>query len=266
MSRPGEDAILAELVRRSIDHPEDQLVALGSVLGAHQYRTLYRLCRKHLAEGSRVLDWGAGNGHFSYFLQRSGYRAEGFSLLEPRFVGWLPDPAYAFTQGNAGDPVTLPYPDGAFDGVVSVGVLEHVRETGGSEAGSLAEIARVLRPGGVFLCYHFPNRYSWIDWIARRVPGMHFHDYRYTRGGIRRLAEGAGLEVVEAKRYGILPRNSGARLPRGLRTSRLLARAWDFVDGGLAIPLTLFCQNYCFVALKTGSTRSSGGRTERNAL
>ncbi|HET9252665.1 MAG TPA: methyltransferase domain-containing protein [Candidatus Eisenbacteria bacterium] len=265
MSRPGEDAILAELVRRSIDHPEDQLVALGSLVGARQYRMLYRLCRKYLPEGSRVLDWGAGNGHFSYFLQRSGYRAEGFSLLEPRFTRWLPDPSYAFTQGDPRDPVTLPYGDGTFDGVVSVGVLEHVRETGGSEAKSLAEIARVLRPGGAFLCYHFPNRYSWIDWAARRVPGMHHHDYRYTRGEIRRLAAGAGLHVVEVRRYGILPRNSGARLPRSLRTSGALARAWDAVDGGLAIPLSLFCQNYCFVAVKTGSARSSGGRTERNA-
>ena len=265
MSRPDEDAILAELVQRSIEHPEYQLVALGSLVGAHQYRTLYRLCRKYLPEGSRVLDWGAGNGHFSYFLQRSGYRAEGFSLLEPRFLRWLPDPAYTFTQGDERDPVTLPYADGTFDGVASVGVLEHVRETGGSEARSLAEIARVLRPGGVFVCYHFPNRTSWIDWAARRVPGMHRHDVRYTRGEIRRLAEGAGLRVVEIRRYGILPRNSGARLPRGLRTSRALARMWDAVDGALGIPLSLVAQNYGFVAVKEPSTRSSGGRTERNA-
>lgn len=265
MTRPDEDAILAELTERSVEHPEDQLVALGSLVGAHQYRTLYRLCRKHLPEGSRVLDWGAGNGHFSYFLQRSGYRAEGYSLLDARFLEWLPDPTYTFTLGDARDPVTLPYANGSFDGVVSVGVLEHVRETGGSEARSLAEIARVLRPGGVFVCYHLPNRWSWIDWAARRVPGVHRHEYRYTRRDIERLASGAGLDVVETRRYGILPRNSGARLPRGLRTSRLLARAWDATDRALAVPLSLFCQNYCFVARKPVASRSSGGRTERNA-
>jgi len=265
MTRPSEDTILAELTARSIDHPEDQLVALGSLLGAHQYRTLYRLCRKHLPEGSRVLDWGAGNGHFSYFLQRSGYRAEGFSLLDPRFLGWLPDPTYTFTRGDTRDPVTLPYGDGAFDGVVSVGVLEHVRETGGNEERSLAEIARVLRPGGVFVCYHFPNRLSWIDWAARRVPGLHRHEYRYTRRDVERLAAGAGLDLVEARRYGVLPRNSGARLPRSLRMSRTLAQAWDAADRVLGLPLSLFCQNYCFVARKPGPVRSSGGRTDRNA-
>jgi SAM-dependent methyltransferase len=265
MTRPSEDSILAELHARSIAHPEDQLVALGSLVGAHQYRTLYRLCRKYLPEGSRVLDWGAGNGHFSYFLQRSGYRAEGFSLLDARFLPWLPEPAYTFTRGDARDPVTLPYPDGSFDGVVSVGVLEHVRETGGSEERSLGEIARVLRRGGAFLCYHFPNRTSWIDWAARRLPWLHRHDFRYTRRDIERLANGAGLALVEARRYGILPRNSGARLPQGLRSSRALAVAWDAVDRALAIPLSLFCQNYCFVAVKEGSARSSGGRTDRNA-
>ena len=265
MTRPSEDAILAELTRRSIEHPEDQLVALGSLVGTHQYRALYRLTRNHLPEGSRVLDWGAGNGHYSYFLQRSGYRAEGFSLLDARFQGWLPDPSYTFTRGDARDPVTLPYSDGAFDGVASVGVLEHVRETGGSEERSLAEIARVLRPGGIFLCYHFPNRWSWIDWAARRVPGLHRHEYRYTRGEIERLVTGAGLTLVEATRYGLLPRNSGAKLPRRLRESRLLARSWDVLDAALAVPLTLFCQNYRFVARKPGSMRSSGGRTDRNA-
>lgn len=265
MTRPSEDAILAELTRRSIEHPEDQLVALGSLVGTHQYRLLYRLTRRYLPEGSRVLDWGAGNGHYSYFLQRSGYRAEGFSLLEPRFLGWLPDASYAFTQGNTRDPVTLPYPDGAFDGVVSVGVLEHVRETGGSEARSLAEIARVLRPGGVFLCYHFPNRFSWIDWAARRVPGIHVHEFRYTRRDIARLVSDAGLVLAESRRYGILPRNSGARLPRPLRASRAAARAWDALDRVLAVPLSAFCQNYCFVAVKPGATRSSGGGTDRNA-
>jgi SAM-dependent methyltransferase len=265
MTRPGEDAILAELTARSIAHPEDQLVAVGSLVGAHQYRTLYRLCRRYLPEGSRVLDWGAGNGHFSYFLQRSGYRAEGYSLLEAGFLDWLPDRSYTFTRGDPRDPVTLPFPDGSFDGVVSVGVLEHVRETGGSEARSLAEIARVLRPGGVFVCYHFPNRWSWIDWAARRVPSLHRHEFRYTRRDIGRLVKDAGLDLVEARRYGILPRNSGARLPRAFRTSRALARAWDAVDGALALPLSPFCQNYCFVALKPSTARSSGGRRDRNA-
>ena len=42
----------------------------------------------------------------------------------------------------------LPFADGEFDVVVDFGTVYHVR--GGEQA--LAEIARVLRPGGLFVC------------------------------------------------------------------------------------------------------------------
>lgn len=250
MSRPSAEAILAELVTRGDEHPEDSLLQFGSLLSAHQYRRLYDLVIRHVSAGGRVLDWGTGNGHFSYFLQRSGYRASGFSLLEGAFVRWLPDPGYPFTRGDERQPTRLPYPDGSFDAVASVGVLEHVRETGGTEAGSLGEIARMLRPGGIFVCYHLPNRWSWIDWAARRVPGLHRHDYRYERSDIEALAAGAGLIVLDVRRYGILPRNFGARLPHAIRRSRGVARAWDWIDAILGVPLSRLSQNYYFVARK----------------
>jgi SAM-dependent methyltransferase len=265
MSRPPEEVILSELTSRADAHPDDFLLQFGSLLSAHQYLALYRLFRKYVPEGARVLDWGAGNGHFSYYLQRSGYRASGYSLLDGAFLRWLPDPEYPFLRGDAQEPVLLPYADASFDAVASVGVLEHVRETGGSEPGSLAEIARVLRPGGVFTCYHFPNRYSWIDWSARRVPGKHHHEFRFTRRDIETLTAGAGLKLVEARRYGLLPRNFGHRMPRTLRGSRALASAWDLLDSLLAVPFSTFCQNYYFVALKAEPAASSGGRIDRNA-
>ena len=265
MTRPPVEAIAVELTSRAEAHPDDSLLQFGSLLSAHQYLPLYRLFRKYVAEGAQVLDWGTGNGHFSYYLQRSGYHASGYSLLDGSFLRWLPDRDYPFVHGNEHEPVLLPYADGSFDAVASVGVLEHVRETGGSEAGSLAEIARVLRPGGVFACYHFPNRSSWIDWAARKVPGKHHHEFRFTRADIESLTAGAGLRLLEAGRYGVLPRNFGYRLPGALRRSRALADAWDGLDSLLAVPLSAISQNYYFVALKADPAASSGGRIERNA-
>ena len=265
MTRPPVETIALELTARANAHPGDFLLQFGSLVGAHQYLRLYRLFRSYVPEGARVLDWGAGNGHFSYFLQRSGYRASGYSLLDGSFLRWLPDREYSFLRGVEREPVLLPYADGSFDAVASVGVLEHVRETGGNEAGSLAEIARVLRPGGVLACYHFPNRSSWIDWAARRVPGKHHHEFRFTRADIESLTAGAGLRLLEAGRYGFLPRNFGHRLPGGLRRSRPLAVAWDALDSLLAVPFSTVCQNYYFVALKLDPATSSGGRIERNA-
>lgn len=245
-----EDAVLRELVARAraarLDWPQ-----FLSLAGARQYRQLHRWVRRYVAPGARVLDWGTGNGHFCWFLTHAGYRATAFSL-EPRAqAAWLDEPWERFVPGDPAEPVRLPFGDGEFDAVGSVGVLEHVRETGGREDLSLAEIARVLRPGGVFVCVHFPNRGSWIDALARRA-GRHRHEWRYGRADIARLVRGAGLELLEVQRYGLLPRNSLAHLPAGWRDSRVVADAWDALDAALGAVLGPICQNWGFVARKPG--------------
>lgn len=246
----SDDGILDELVDMARRFPERQLLQFRSRIGANQYRRLYRLVRRHVPEGAAVLDWGTGNGHFTYFLQRAGRAAQGYSLLPGAFRAWIPSPDYPFEQGSEADPVRLPYGDATFDAVVSVGVLEHVRETGGDEAKSLREIARVLKRGGVFVCYHFPNRHSWIDRMARRFPGTHRHEFRYTAHDIRALAAGCGLRLDVLARYGCLPRNSAGGLPDLLARSRGLAGAWDAVDGVLGLVLGRWCQNWCWVGRK----------------
>lgn len=245
-----DDRILGELVDRAEREPERGLLQFRSWASARQYRDLYRLVRAHVPAGGTVLDWGAGNGHCSYFLVRAGYHATGFSFHGLERQGYLADGGYRFVQGSADDPVTLPFPDASFDAVASIGVLEHVRETGGDEARSLKEIRRVLVPGGVFICYHFPNRWSWIDLMAKRVPGKHHHPYRYTRRSIDALLADAGLDLLSVRRYGALPRNLWHRAPRAIRRSRAMANAWDAVDGTLRPALSMICQNYSFVARK----------------
>jgi SAM-dependent methyltransferase len=195
-----------------------------------------------------VLDWGAGNGHFSYFLSRAGHRVTGYSFSPFLYERWLADPAYRFVRGEDHEPVKLPFPDASFDAVASIGVLEHVRETGGDEAGSLAEIGRVVRPGGVFVAYHFPNRDSWIDHVARRVPGKHHHLHRYTRADIEALVRGAGLELLGAGRYALLPRNSLHRVFGPLRDARWTAEFWDRLDAALGAIAAPIVQNHWFVA------------------
>jgi SAM-dependent methyltransferase len=244
---PDDESILAELVALA-RRPDRELLQFGSLAGAYQYRRLYRMFRRHVPAGAEVLDWGAGNGHFSYFLTRAGYRTTGFSLDPCGFAGWLGATEYGFVRGRLEEPVALPWPAETFDAVASVGVLEHVRETGGDEAQSLAEIARVLKPGGVFVAYHFPNQTSWIDLAARGLPGKHHHRFRYTPADVEALARGAGLERIETARYGLLPRNGIHRLLGPLRGSRAAARAYDALDGVLGIALGAIAQNHAFVA------------------
>jgi SAM-dependent methyltransferase len=250
---PGDEALVAELVGR-MRRGEGYLHQFECLASAYQYRRLYRLCRKHVPPGSQVLDWGAGNGHFSCFLSRSGHRVTGYSFLPYEYERWLADPAYRFVAGSESEPVRLPFPEASFDAVASVGVLEHVRETGGNEAGSLAEIARVLRPGGTFIAFHFPNRWTWIERAAGLVRGKHRHAYRYRKGDVRRLIAGAGLELIETRRYAALPRNEVYRLLGPWRDSRAFAEMYDALDGVLSVVLNPICQNHYVVARKPGAS------------
>jgi SAM-dependent methyltransferase len=243
---PSDVEVLRHLQGLGAENPN--LRHFGSLVGGHQYRRLYELVRCHVPAGSAVLDWGVGNGHFSYYLMQSGYRACGYSLFPQEFSDWLHDPAYELVVGNPSDPVGLPFADESFDAVVSVGVLEHVRETGGDETASLREIYRILRPAGIFIAYHFPNRYSWIDVLARILPRAFHHTYRYTRDDIRQLVKAANLDLVEAGTYALLPRNPLQHLPRSLASSERFARAYDAVDSSLAELLPALCQNHYFVA------------------
>jgi SAM-dependent methyltransferase len=83
----------------------------------------------------------------------------------------------------------LPFADGSFDTIVLSDVLEHLW----SPRDLMAEIRRVIRPGGVVLM-NVPFMY----WIHERP-----HDYfRYTRYALERMAEESGLDVKELSAIG----------------------------------------------------------------
>jgi SAM-dependent methyltransferase len=103
------------------------------------------------------------------------------------------------------DPVRLPYEDGRFDLVLSCGVLEHVSYP----ERSLAELHRVLAPGGRLLIYNLPNRYSYLERIAK-LTGRYYHgqledDRVYTARSARDIVAHQGFRVAEVRRTNLLP-------------------------------------------------------------
>lgn len=242
--------IVDELVALAQEPTGEWLLQFRGLVGARQYRHLHKLVRSLASPGCRVLDWGVANGHFSYFLLRTGYDTFGYSLEDLTFAPLLGESAFGFVRGGPSQPVELPFQTGSFDVVVSVGVLEHVREVGGTEADSLREIQRILRPGGAFVAYHFPRRRSWVEFLARRTPGKPQHEYLYSRREIADLVEGANLRLEQVRRYAFLPRNMWSKAPLSLRNSRVVASAWDGLDTLLASLLAPLCTYYWFVARK----------------
>src|SRR5271154_5210641 len=210
-------ALFASIQR---DDPAGLIEQFNCLPAANQYRRLYALTERHVAPGSRVLDWGCGRGHFSYFLVKRGFEVTAFSLEHPpEIFAALSESErkrLTFVQGAPDEIRRLPFADGRFAAAFSVGVLEHVREVGGDELSSLLELSRVLAPDGAFLCYHLPNRFSYIEAASRRAGQRKargdFHRHRFTERDIRGLCRDAGLALIESGRYGFLPRNSLSRL------------------------------------------------------
>jgi SAM-dependent methyltransferase len=163
--------------------------------------------------GSLVLDAGTGGGAIPEALAGAGCRVIALDVKDHRLAEVTPT---RFVMGRGEH---LPFRDGAFDGVVSSNVLEHVADTWGT----VSELVRVCRPGGfVYL--------SWTNWLSPLGghemspfhylgPGAAVRAYRLTRGrdpsnvpgrtlhrvdvgGMLRGLRGQGLEVVDvAPRY-----------------------------------------------------------------
>jgi len=161
--------------------------------------------RLGLEAGDRLLDLGCGGGRHAFEAARRGARVVALDrdggevkdtagmLAAMRQAGEAP----AGVLGTAvnGDALALPFADAVFDRVVAAEVLEHVPADGDA----LAELARVLRPGGtlaVTVPRWFPEQVCWAlssDYHAPALPGGHVRIYRRSQLSTRLRAAGLGV-------------------------------------------------------------------------
>ncbi len=88
---------------------------------------------------ARLLDVGAGEGHFSQLAAQRGYAVEACDFRREAFR--LPAIPFHVADLNA----RIPLPDAGFDVVVSIEVIEHLE----NQFQFTREILRVTRPGGL---------------------------------------------------------------------------------------------------------------------
>ena len=167
-----------------------------------------RLFTQHFPplDGLRILKtdlWDeAKNTRILLWASRQGARAYGIDISEP-IVRQARD-AFQTTPAarhrllpSVGDVRELPFRDGSFDAIYSMGTIEHFDET----ERAVREMARVLKPGGRAIV-GVPNRY---DPFLRplfvsvlHAAGLYGYGFEksYSRSGLKRMLEKAGLDVV----------------------------------------------------------------------
>ena len=161
-----------------------------------------------------ILDVGGGDGHFASVLFPAGADVG----LDP----WVKPLVEAGERGVyrmrvAADSGAMPFPEAAFASVVSNCVFEHIPNIDAT----IAEIGRVLEPGGVFACTVVGERFSefltdvrvwrrlglarlhrsYVDWFNRKSVHHHFDPPSVWADRFRR----AGMEV-RTWRYYLSPR------------------------------------------------------------
>jgi len=154
-----------------------------------------------------LLDLGAGAGIVAAMNFRGAAQRVCGIDLDPRVTE---NPF--LDEGRVSDGSRIPYPDHSFDVVISDNVLEHLDEP----LAVFREVSRVLRPGGRFL-FKTPNATHYMPLIARCTPHAFHRAVNRLRGrngddtfptryransprALRRLARGAGLDLVRVER------------------------------------------------------------------
>jgi SAM-dependent methyltransferase len=151
-----------------------------------------RLAALGVGAGSRVLDAGTGFGRHAFELARQGARVVALDRATDEVIGTRDTfaamvtadeiPAERYVGVLRGDATRLPFRDGAFDAVITSEVLEHIPD----DTGAIGELARVLRPGGVFAATvpsWLPEKVNWMisdDYHAPAAAGGHVRIYSAT--------------------------------------------------------------------------------------
>ena len=184
-------------------------------------------------EGARLLDLGGGTGHQMAELRERGFEVTGVDgsaeMLEHARAN---NPQAEIHQADVGE---LPLPDASFDYLLSIEVLRYLE----APERAVAEMARVLRPGGMALVTATPllnlNGYAVVNRAAVALPVRRLTRLRQffvTTGGVERMFRTAGFAHAEAHGVYLGPVNWVERLaPRRLPG---FLRRWERVDRSLA--------------------------------
>lgn len=182
-------------------------------------------------ERGRVLDFGCGAGGLTLRIAERGADTVGLDI-ERYKLDFAAEQAAQRNLPNArfvcSDALPLPFPDGSFDAVFCVDVVEHLP----TPERFVAEFARVLRPGGrLLLSFGPPWGHAHGKHMWAKLPGWWTH-LLFPRAAVMRAAgfppattwEELGIHRLTVGRFERVVRRSGLDTAyRRLLINRLVA-------------------------------------------
>jgi 2-polyprenyl-6-hydroxyphenyl methylase / 3-demethylubiquinone-9 3-methyltransferase len=177
--------------------------------------------------GLRVLDVGCGGGLLAEEFARLGFRVTG---VDPSAASLIAAGRHAHQEGlrieyQVGAGEALPFDRASFDIVYCCDVLEHVRDL----ELVIAETARVLKPGGVYLYDTFNRTFAsrviaiWLlqewSWTSIMPPDVHDWKMFIRPAELREILERHGLRSKDVR--GLTARAKPFRVLRALRDRKL---------------------------------------------
>ena len=153
----------------------------------------------HYRKTNRLLDIGCGAGSLLQAAARAGWNAVGVEISFPA----VEHVTAAGFEAFCGELAEARFPDGHFDVVTASELLEHVPEP----APLVREIARILRPGGLWWATTphsngASGQLLKLDWSVVSPPE---HLHLFSSSGLRHLLLNQGFQHVRIKTEGVNP-------------------------------------------------------------
>jgi SAM-dependent methyltransferase len=188
-------------------HAADHLVSGWSKVGLQRRVAAFErlLERGLIAPGARVLDLGCGAGTYVRLLAKRGLSAVGLDYSLPSLARAAAADPPRVSPYVAGEAYALPFPAGAFQAVLCVGVFQALTDP----ERALGEIARVLVPGGIAIVEALnPNTpLAAARRIAARMRGEPTRVRYIAAGVVEKTMAAHGLRPLERVSIVLPPRS-----------------------------------------------------------
>jgi len=170
---PVNNAVYDTLDERWYEAQDDPIALLRAESAARTPWVEAEIQKVFSLGAVRVLDVGCGGGFLSNALARGGHAVTGVDASSTSLAVAARHDSTRSVRYVLGDARRLPFADASFEVVCAMDFLEHIDEP----AAVIAEVARVLAPGGLFFFHTFNRNWlAWlvvikgVEWLVKNVP------------------------------------------------------------------------------------------------